>query len=89
MVAAYVKKPNTLATWTQIKGEAQNLLLGYYRNGILMGSKPEQAFFVQMGNETMTQADIANHKMILKAGIALAKPGEFKVLVIEKINSFD
>jgi len=88
LVSANIHKPNTQATWTQIKGEAQTILLGYYRNGILMGTKPEEAFFVKMGNETMTATDIANHKMILQVGIAIVKPAEFKIIVVEKINAW-
>jgi len=87
LVGAYINKPNTQTTWTQIKGEAQTILLGYYRNGILMGTKPEEAFFIKMGNETMTANDIANHKMILQAGVATVKPAEFKILIIEKTNT--
>jgi phage tail sheath protein FI len=87
LVSAYSNKPNSQATWTQVMGEAQNILLPYYRNGALMGTKAEQAFYVKMGSETMTQADIANHKMILHAGIATAKPAEFIIIVVEKINT--
>jgi phage tail sheath protein FI len=87
LVSTYINAPNTQAIWTQIKGEAENILLGYYRNGILMGTKQEQAFFVKMGNETMTASDIANRKMILQVGAAMVKPAEFKIIVIEKINT--
>ena len=87
LVSAYSNKPNTQATWTQVMGEAQNILLTYYRNGALMGTKAEQAFYVKMGIETMTQTDIANHKMTLHAGIATTKPAEFTIIVIEKINT--
>ena len=87
LVSSYINKPNTQETWTQIKGEAQTILLGYFRNGILLGTKPEEAFFIKMSNETMTQSDIANHKMILQAGIAMVKPAEFKILIIEKTNT--
>jgi len=87
LVSSYINKSNTQATWTQIKGEAQTILLGYFRNGILMGTKPEDAFFVKMGIETMTATDIANHKMILQAGVAMVKPAEFKLIIIEKINT--
>ena len=87
LVSAYSNKPNTQATWTQVMGEAQNILLPYFRNGKLMGTKAEQAFYVKMGNETMTQNDIANHKMILHAGIATTKPSEFTIIVVQKINT--
>jgi phage tail sheath protein FI len=87
LVGAYSNKPNTQAIWSQIISEAQNIFYSYYRNGKLLGIKPEQAYFVKMGNETMTPTDIANHKMILQAGIAIVKPAEFKIIIIEKINT--
>ena len=87
LVSAYSNKPNTRETWSQILSEAQNILYSYFRNGTLLGIKPEQAFFVKMGTETMTLTDIANHKMILHAGIATVKPAEFKMIIIEKINT--
>ena len=87
LVGSYSNKPNTQATWTQVMAEAQNILLPYYRTGALMGTKVEQAFYVKMGTETMAQADIANHKMILHAGIATVKPAEFTIIVVEKINT--
>ena len=87
LVIAYSNKPNTQATWTQIIGEAHNILYGYFKNGRLMGTKPEQAYFVKMGNETMTPNDIANRKMILQAGIATIKPAEFLIIIVEKINT--
>ena len=85
LVSAYINKPNTQATWTQIKGEAENILFAYYKNGQLMGNKPEQAFFVKMGIETMTATDIANRKMILQVGIATVKPAEFKIFLLRKL----
>ena len=87
IVAAYINKPNTQVTWTQIRSDAEILLLGYFKSGLLFGTKPQEAFFAKMGMETMTSTDIANHKMILQAGVAIYKPAEFKIITIEKINA--
>ena len=87
IVASYSNKPNALAIWKQIRSEAETLLLGYFKSGTLFGTKPQEAYFIKMGTETMTSTDIANHKMILQAGIALYKPAEFKIITIEKINT--
>jgi phage tail sheath protein FI len=87
LLSTFSNKPNTQATWTQIMGEGQNILLPYYRSGILTGTKVDQAFYIKMGNETMTKTDIANHKMILHAGIATVKPAEFIVIIVEQINT--
>lgn len=84
IVAAYTSQPNTAATWIQIKGAAENVLYTYFLNGKLLGTRKEQAFYVKMGAETMTAADIANKKMILVAGIATVKPAEFVIIRVEK-----
>lgn len=84
ILSAYTGQPNTAATWIQVKAAAENMLLTYFLNGKLQGTKAEHAFYVKMGTETMTAADIANKKMILIAGIATVKPAEFTMIRIEK-----
>ncbi len=88
IVAAHVHLANTPATWTKIKLEADNLLCKYFIAEKLFGIKKEQAYYITMGNETMTAADIANKKMILLAGIANVKPAEFLIIRVEKLNTF-
>jgi phage tail sheath protein FI len=84
IVAAYTNQPNTAATWIQIKAAAENILYTHFLNGKLLGTKKEQAFYVKMGTETMSAADIAARKMILIAGIATVKPAEFVLIRVEK-----
>ncbi len=88
IAAAHIHLPNTPDTWTKIRLEADNLLYTYYRDEKLFGIKKEQAYFITMGNETMTAADIANKKMILLAGIANIKPAEFLLIRVEKLNTY-
>lgn len=84
IVAAYVNQPNTQPTWIKIKAAAEDLLYKYYSSGKLLGSQKEQAYFIKMGMETMTAADIANKKMILMVGIANRKPAEFHIITVIK-----
>ena len=84
IMSAYSNQPNAAATWSQVKAAAENVLYTYFMNGKLAGTKKEQAFYVKMGTETMSAADIANKRMILIAGIASIKPAEFTILTIEK-----
>jgi hypothetical protein len=46
------------------------LLVGDFKSGKLMWTKPQEAYFLKMATETMTATDIANNKMILQAGLA-------------------
>ena len=53
-----------------------------WRDGALMGQKPEQAFFVKCDRTTMTQDDIDNGRLIMLVGIAPVKPAEFVIIRI-------
>lgn len=86
LLEKYTVMPNTAETWTEIKRESYNIIWPYFRSGQLLGTKPEEAFFIKMGAETMTLNDILNHRMILRVGIAPSRPAEFIILDVEKKN---
>jgi len=50
-----------------------------WKTGALMGTKPEEAFFVVVDRRTMTQNDLDNGKLIVVIGIAPTKPAEFVI----------
>jgi phage tail sheath protein FI len=80
-----VFEPNNANLWTKVEAQVSNFLTELWRDGALVGSKPEQAFFVKCGlNETMTNQDIINKKMIVEIGMAMVRPAEFTVIRIEK-----
>ena len=73
--------PNNAATWSRVKILLENYLTQQWRAGALMGAKPEDAFFVNVGlGSTMTQNDIDNGLMIIQIGMAVIRPAEFIVL---------
>jgi phage tail sheath protein FI len=77
----FVFEPNSAGTWVKVKAMIENFLTLQWRGGALMGSKPEQAFFVNVGlGETMTQDDVLNGKMIVEIGMAAVRPAEFIIL---------
>ena len=76
---------STEATWARLCQDATNVLTVLWRNGQLVGSKPEEAFFVKCDRSTMTQSDIDNGRLIVEVGIAPVKPAEY---VIIKIGEF-
>ncbi|MEM6346559.1 MAG: phage tail sheath C-terminal domain-containing protein [Bacteroidota bacterium] len=77
----FVFEPNDANTWTRIKSMISNFLTLQWRAGALMGSTPEQAFFVNVGlNETMSQTDILEGRMIIEIGMAVVRPAEFIIL---------
>lgn len=85
----YVYEPNTENTWVNLKSALSGILRNLWRQGALIGSKPDEAFEVITGlGRTMSQEDV--DKGILKVNIKLAllKPAEFIDINFEqKMNS--
>jgi phage tail sheath protein FI len=79
----YSNKQNTEATWTLVRSEADLFLYNYFRNRKLLGNKPQQAYYIQIGPQTMTNADISANRRILIAGVSVYKPAEFTIIRIE------
>jgi hypothetical protein len=55
----FVFEPNNANTWVKVKAMIENFLTTQWRAGALMGSKPDEAFYVLVGlGETMDEIDI-------------------------------
>ena len=74
--------PNDDRLWARISQSVSAFLTRVWRDGALMGQKPEQAFFVKCDRTTMTQDDIDNGRLIMLVGIAPVKPAEFVIIRI-------
>jgi phage tail sheath protein FI len=77
-----VFEPNGETLWRKVAATVSDFLLGVWRNGALMGSKPEKAFFVKCDRTTMTQDDIDNGRLVCLIGVAPLKPAEFVIFRI-------
>lgn len=76
-----VFEPNDANLWVKIKAMIDNYLTLKWREGALAGSKPEEAFFVNVGlGTTMTAQDILEGRLIVDIGMAVVRPAEFIVL---------
>jgi uncharacterized protein len=76
-----VFEPNDKNTWERVRAMIQNYLTNLWRQGALAGSKPEDAFFVNVGlGETMSPQDILDGKLIVEIGMAAVRPAEFIIL---------
>jgi uncharacterized protein len=80
-----VFEPNNPRLWANIQQTIEDFLTVLWRDGALLGDKPEQAFFVRCDRTTMTQNDIDNGRLICLIGVAPTKPAEF---VIFRIGQF-
>lgn len=77
-----VFEPNGEPLWANVRQTVNAFLGNEWRNGALLGTKPEQAFFVRCDRSTMTQNDIDNGRLICEIGIAPVKPAEFIIFRI-------
>ncbi|WP_034947364.1 phage tail sheath family protein [Erwinia oleae] len=74
-------EPNSQPTWQRVRAVVDSYLHGLWQQGALMGNRPEDAWFVQIGKDiTMTDEDISQGKMIVKVGLAASRPAEFIIL---------
>ena len=80
-----VFEPNNEALWARVKATIESFLFGVWKTGALMGTKPEDAFFVRCDRTTMTQDDIDNGRLVCLIGVAPTFPAEF---VIFRIGQF-
>jgi phage tail sheath protein FI len=80
-----VFEPNNERLWADTRHMIEDFLLVQWRDGALMGSKPEEAYFVRCDRTTMTQNDIDNGRLICLIGVAPTRPAEF---VIFRIGQF-
>lgn len=77
----FVFEPNDRNTWTRVRSMIENFLTKQWRAGALMGTTTEEAYYVRVGlNETMTELDIWEGRMIVEIGMAVVRPAEFIIL---------
>ena len=76
-----VFEPNDATTWLKVKGMIESYLYSLWERGALAGSKPENAYYVNLGlGRTMTAQDVLEGRLIVEIGIAAVRPAEFVVL---------
>ena len=77
-----VFEPNNERLWANIRQTVEDFLLVTWKSGALMGTKPEEAFFVRCDRTTMTQNDLDNGRLICLIGVAPTYPAEFVIFRI-------
>jgi uncharacterized protein len=82
-----VFEPNEEQLWQRLRRTINAFLLGLWRDGALVGAKPEQAFYVKCDAETNPD-DLQDKGVVtIEVGIAPAKPAEFVVFNIQQYKS--
>jgi phage tail sheath protein FI len=80
-----VFEPNGERLWANVRQTIEDFLLDAWKDGALLGAKPEEAYFVRCDRTTMTQNDLDNGRLICLVGVAPVRPAEF---VIFRIGQF-
>ena len=80
-----VFEPNDVTLWDRVRGTINDFLESLWRSGMLAGVSPAEAYFVEIGPETMSRDDISSGRLICNIGIAPSRPAEF---VIFRVTQF-
>jgi phage tail sheath protein FI len=78
---------NGEALWANVRRTIEDFLFSEWRTGALLGSKPEQAFFVRVDRSTMSQNDLDNGRLVCIIGVAVVKPAEFVIFRIGQMTA--
>ena len=79
-----VFEPNTKDTWKKLARTATAFLLNIWRDGMLVGDTPEQAFYVRCDEELNPPESVDAGYVVCEIGLAPAKPAEFVVFRISQ-----
>lgn len=77
-----VFEPNGERLWANVRQTISDFLYNEWKNGALLGTAPEQAYFVRCDRSTMTQNDLDNGRLVCLIGVAIIKPAEFVIFRI-------
>lgn len=77
-----VFEPNGERLWANVRQTISDFLYNEWRNGALLGTTQEEAYFVRCDRSTMTQNDLDNGRLICLIGVAIVKPAEFVIFRI-------
>jgi hypothetical protein len=77
-----VFEPNNEELWLKIRLTIESFLYDVWRTGALLGSKPEDAYFVRCDRSTMSQGDLDNGRLVCLIGVAPTRPAEFVIFRI-------
>jgi uncharacterized protein len=79
-----VFEPNDEQLWARVIQTVSVFLTRVWRDGALMGTTPEEAFFVRCDRTTMSEDDILNGRLIMEIGVAPVRPAEFVIIRISQ-----
>ena len=80
-LARFVFEPNAAPAWAAVTAMMNTFLLDLWKQGALIGTRPQDAFWAKCGlGSTMTAQDLLDGRLIVEIGMAPVRPAEFIVL---------
>ncbi len=77
-----VFEPNGPQLWDNVRRTVEDFLYNEWRQGALLGNKPEEAYFVRCDRSTMTPNDLDNGRLVCLVGVSPVRPAEFVIFRI-------
>lgn len=77
-----VFEPNNERLWADVRRTIEDFLYAEWKANRLMGTSPQEAYFVKCDRSTMTQNDIDSGRLICLVGVAAIRPAEFVIFRI-------
>ena len=74
-----VFEPNDMGLWARVRRDVGAFLTGVWRDGMLFGATPAQAFFVKCDEQTNPPDVRDRGQLIIEVGMAPVKPAEFVI----------
>ncbi len=82
-----VFEPNDSILWSRVRMIISAFLDNIWKSGMLVGSTPSEAYYVEIGTNTMTKDDIANGRLICNIGVAPEHPDVFVEFRVSQFTS--
>ena len=79
-----VFEPNAPELWKSIVRDISGFLYLLWRDGALLGTRPEQAYFVRCDSETNSRESIDAGQVVTVIGVAPVKPAEFVIFRVSQ-----
>lgn len=74
-----VHEPNAPELWSKIRRNVNSFLNGVWASGALLGTAPEQAYYVRCDETTNPQEVRDLGQVVAEIGVAVVKPAEFVI----------
>lgn len=78
---------NAEPLWRRLRLQVEDFLQVLWRQGSMVGIRPQEAYFVRCGEDTMTPRDIEEGRLILMFGLAAVRAGEFQIVRLQILTA--